>query len=238
MSNISLWHIIKEDFQTPWKNDPAIRSKFELFFNYPGIWAIINYRIAHYLYMKKYHFIARILMGITQVITNIDIHPRCKIGRRVFIDHGVGVVVGETAIIGDDVLIYQGVTLGGVSLDKDVKRHPTIKTGAVISAGAKVLGNIVIGENAKVGANSVVIKDVPDNSTAVGIPARVITKGKDKSQLSHNKIPDINRELFIYLSKRLAVLEDAIINHHENIIVKRDDELEKIYREFISTMKD
>ncbi len=238
MSNISLWHIIKEDFQTPWKNDPAIRSKFELFFNYPGIWAIINYRIAHYLYMKKFHFIARILMGITQVITNIDIHPRCKIGRRVFIDHGVGVVVGETAIIGDDVLIYQGVTLGGVSLDKDVKRHPTIKSGAVISAGAKVLGNITIGENAKVGANSVVIKDVPDNSTAVGIPARVITKGKDKSQLSHNKIPDINRELFIYLSKRLSVLEDAIINHHENIIVKRDDELEKIYQDFISTMKD
>ncbi len=238
MSNISLWHIIKEDFQTPWKNDPAIRSKFELFFNYPGIWAIINYRIAHYLYMKKFHFIARILMGITQVITNIDIHPRCKIGRRVFIDHGVGVVVGETAIIGDDVLIYQGVTLGGVSLDKDVKRHPTIKSGAVISAGAKVLGNITIGANAKVGANSVVIKDVPDNSTAVGIPARVITKGKDKSQLSHNKIPDINRELFIYLSKRLSVLEDAIINHHENIIVKRDDELEKIYQDFISTMKD
>ncbi len=238
MSNISLWKIIKEDFQTPWKNDPAIRSRFELFFNYPGIWAIINYRIAHYLYNKNLHFPARILMGITQVITNIDIHPRCKIGRRVFIDHGVGVVVGETAIIGDDVLIYQGVTLGGVSLDKDVKRHPTIKASAVISAGAKVLGNITIGENAKVGANSVVIKDVPDNSTAVGIPARVITKGKDKSQLSHNKIPDINKELFIYLSKRLAVLEDAIINHHENIILKRDDELEKIYREFISTTKD
>ena len=238
MSNISLWKIIKEDFQTPWKNDPAIRSRFELFFNYPGIWAIINYRIAHYMYNKNLHFLARILMGITQVITNIDIHPRCKIGRRVFIDHGVGVVVGETAIIGDDVLIYQGVTLGGVSLDKDVKRHPTIKANAVISAGAKVLGNITIGENAKVGANSVVIKDVPDNSTAVGIPARVITKGKDKSQLSHNKIPDINKELFIYLSKRLAILEDAIINHHENIILERDDALEKIYREFISTTKD
>ena len=238
MRNISLWKIIKEDFHTPWKNDPAIRSRFELFFNYPGIWAIINYRIAHYMYNKNLHFLARILMGITQVITNIDIHPRCKIGRRVFIDHGVGVVVGETAIIGDDVLIYQGVTLGGVSLDKDVKRHPTIKANAVISAGAKVLGNITIGENAKVGANSVVIKDVPDNSTAVGIPARVITKGKDKSQLSHNKIPDINKELFIYLSKRLAILEDAIINHHENIILERDDALEKIYREFISTTKD
>ncbi len=237
-SRLSLWQLIKEDFQTPWTNDPAIRSKFELFFNYPGIWTIINYRIAHWIYEKGFHFLARIIMGITQIITNIDIHPRCKIGRRVFIDHGVGVVVGETAIIENDVLIYQGVTLGGVSLDKDVKRHPTIKSGAVISAGAKVLGNITIGENAKVGANSVVIKDVPDNSTAVGIPARVITKGKDKSQLSHNKIPDINRELFIYLSKRIAVLEDAITHHHEDIIEKRDEELEKIYRDFISTMKD
>ncbi len=238
MDTISLWQLIKEDFQTPLKNDPAIRSKFELFFNYPGIWTIINYRFAHFLYMKNFHFLGRLIMGITQIITNIDIHPRCKIGRRVFIDHGVGVVVGETAIIEDDVLIYQGVTLGGVSLEKNVKRHPTIKSGAVISAGAKVLGNITIGKNAKVGANSVVIKDVPDNSTAVGIPARVINKGKDKSQLSHNKIPDINKELFMYLSKRIAVLEDAIINHHEDIIPRRDEELEKIYKDFISTMKD
>ncbi len=238
MDTISIWQLIKEDFQTPLKNDPAIRSKFELFFNYPGIWTIINYRIAHYLYNKNFRFIARLIMGITQIITNIDIHPRCKIGRRVFIDHGIGVVIGETAIIEDDVLIYQGVTLGGVSLEKNVKRHPTIKSGAVISAGAKVLGNITIGKNAKVGANSVVIKDVPDNSTAVGIPARVITKGKDKSQLSHNKIPDINKELFMYLSKRIAVLEEAILNYHEDMIPKRDEELERIYKDFISTIKD
>ncbi len=238
MDTIPIWQLIKEDLRTPWKNDPAIRSKFELFFNYPGVWAIIHYRIAHALYKRKWYFPARIIMGITQVITNIDIHPRCKIGRRVFIDHGVGVVIGETAIIEDDVLIYQGVTLGGVSLEKNVKRHPTIKSGAVISAGAKVLGNITIGQNAKVGANSVVIKDVPDNSTAVGIPARVISKGKDKSQLSHNKIPDINKELFLYLSKRIALLEEAITSHHEEIIPKREEELEKIYKEFISTMKD
>ncbi len=238
MENIPIWKLIKEDFHTPWKNDPAIRSRFELFFNYPGIWAIIHYRIAHRLYNRGFHFLSRIIMGITQIITNIDIHPRCKIGRRVFIDHGVGVVIGETAIIGDDVLIYQGVTLGGVSLEKEVKRHPTIRSGAVISAGAKVLGNITIGKNAKVGANSVVIKDVPDDSTAVGIPARVISKGKDKSQLSHNKIPDINKELFLYLSKRISLIEEALANHHEEIIPKREDELEKIYREFISSMKD
>jgi len=238
MKPVSLWQLIKEDFHTPWKNDPAIKSRFELFFNYPGVWAIVHYRLAHFLYNKGFYFHARLIMGITQVITNIDIHPRCKIGRRVFIDHGVGVVIGETAIIGDDVLIYQGVTLGGVSLEKDIKRHPTIKSGAVISAGAKVLGNITIGQNAKVGANSVVIKDVPDNSTAVGIPARVISKGKDKSQLSHNKIPDINKELFMYLSKRIALLEEALTSHHEEIIPRREDELEKIYKEFISTMKD
>ncbi len=238
MEKLSIWQLIKEDFHTPWKNDPAIRSRFELFFNYPGIWTIINYRIAHALYNRGFHFIARIMMGITQIITNVDIHPRCKIGRRVFIDHGVGVVVGETAEIGDDVLIYQGVTLGGVSLDKDVKRHPTVKSGAVISAGAKVLGNITIGKNAKVGANSVVIKDVPDDSTAVGIPARIISKGKDKSQLSHNKIPDINKELFLYLSKRISLLEEAISTHHEEIIPKREEELEQIYKEFISSMKD
>ena len=238
MDTISLWQVIKEDFQTPIKNDPAIKSKFELFFNYPGVWTVINYRIAHRLYNRGFHFLGRFIMGVNQIITNIDIHPRCKIGRRVFIDHGIGVVVGETAVIEDDVLIYQGVTLGGVSLDKDVKRHPTIRSGAVISTGAKVLGNITIGKNAKVGANSVVIKDVPDNSTAVGIPARVITKGKDKSQLSHNKIPDINKELFIYLSKRISILEKAILSHHEEIIPAQDEELEKIYKDFISTMKD
>jgi serine O-acetyltransferase len=238
MDTISLWHLIKEDFMTPVKNDPAIKSKFELFFNYPGVWTIINYRFAHTFYNNGFHFIARLIMGITQIVTNIDIHPRCKIGRRVFIDHGIGVVIGETAIIEDDVLIYQGVTLGGVSLDKDVKRHPTIKSGAVISTGAKVLGNITIGKNAKIGANSVVIKDVPNDSTAVGIPARVITKGKDKSQLSHNKIPDINKELFIYLSKRISILEKAILTHHEEVIPQQDEELEKIYKDFISTMKD
>jgi serine O-acetyltransferase len=176
------------------------------------------------------------IMGITQIITNVDIHPRCTIGRGVFIDHGFGVVIGETTVIEDNVLIYQGVTLGGVNLEKNIKRHPTIKKGAVIGGGAKVLGNITIGENARVGANSVVVKSVPKESTAVGIPARVITKGKDKNQLSHNKIPDINKQLFLYLSKRISVLEEAIQSHHEEKIEQRDEELEKIYHDFISAM--
>lgn len=238
MQKSSLLSLIKEDFSTPWKNDPAIVSRFELIFNYPGVWALVNYRVANRLYHSGFKLISRIIMGITQIITNIDIHPRCQIGRNVFIDHGFGVVIGETAIIEDDVLIYQGVTLGGVSLEKHVKRHPTIQKGAVIGGGAKVLGNITIGENARVGANSVVVKSVPAQSTAVGIPARVIVRGKDRSPLSHNKLPDINKQLFLYLSKRLSVLEEAIQTHHEDIIEKRDAELEQIYEDFISTIKE
>ncbi len=238
MKKSSFFTVVKEDFLTPWKNDPAIVSKFELIFNYPGVWALVAYRFAHVIYKKNFKLFARIIMGFTQMVTNIDIHPRCTIGRRVFIDHGFGVVIGETAIVEDDVLIYQGVTLGGVSLERNTKRHPTIKKGAVIGGGAKVLGDIIIGENARVGANSVVVKSVPKESTAIGIPARVIVRGKDKSPLSHNKLPDINKQLFLYLFKRLAVLEEAVQTHQEKDIEKQDIELEKIYQDFISTIKE
>ncbi len=236
MGKCSLFKIIKEDLSVPWKNDPAITSRLELLTNYPGVWALINYRIANRLYKRGWKILARIIMGLTQVVTNVDIHPACTIGKRVFIDHAFGVVIGETAVIEDDVLIYQGVTLGGVSLEKGTKRHPTIRRGAVIGGGAKVLGNIEIGEFARVGANSVVIKSVPPECTAVGIPARVINKGKDKSKLSHNKIPDINKQLFIYLTKRIENLEDALLHHHEKELPKRDQELEKIYKDFIDSI--
>jgi len=236
MGKCSLFKIIKEDLSVPWKNDPAITSRFELFTNYPGVWALINYRIANRLYKRGWRRFARIMMGLTQIVTNVDIHPAATIGKRVFIDHAFGVVIGETAIIEDDVLIYQGVTLGGVSLDKGVKRHPTIRKGAVIGGGAKVLGDIEIGEYARVGANSVVIKSVPADSTAVGIPARVIKKGKDSSQLSHNKIPDINKQLFIYLTKRVEALEDALLNHHEKQLPEKDKELERVYKDFIDSI--
>lgn len=233
----SVFNKIKEDFITPWKCDPAINSRVELLFNYPGVWALVSYRIAHVIHQKNFKLIARIIMGITQIITNVDIHPRCKIGRGVFIDHGFGVVIGETTVIEDDVLIYQGVTLGGVNLERHIKRHPTIKKGAVIGGGAKILGNITIGENARVGANSVVVKSVPNNATAVGIPARVLAR-EDIGQLSHNKIPDINKELFLYLIKRIAVIEEAISTHQEEIIESKDKELEKLYQDFISTIKE
>ena len=226
---------IKEDFNNAYKNDPALNSKLDFLFSYPGVWAIAWYRVAHKLYKLNFKRIARMIMGINQIITNIDIHPASQIGRRVFIDHGTGVVIGETTIINDDVLIYQGVTLGGVSLQKG-KRHPTIRKGVVVGAGAKVLGNIEIGEYAKIGANSVVVKSVPSCSTAVGIPAHVIEKGRCKDPFMHNMLPDINKEMFEYLLKRVAILEHILVEDHKKLL-DDDLELEHIYESFIKAMK-
>ncbi|MGE4396394.1 MAG: serine O-acetyltransferase [Sulfurimonas sp.] len=226
---------IKEDFLNVYKNDPALSSKLDFLFNYPGVWAMAWYRIAHGLYRSNFKTLARVIMGLNQIFTNIDIHPGAVIGRRVFIDHGFGVVIGQTSVIEDDVIIYQGVTLGGVSLTHG-KRHPTIKKGAVIGAGAKVLGNITIGEYAKIGANSVVVKAVPDNATAIGIPAHVIEKGRCKDPLMHNLLPDINKEMFEYLLKRVAVLEHILVEDNKELL-EQDLELENIYESFIRAMK-
>lgn len=237
---LTLFQNIKEDFATPVKNDPALHSKFELFFNYPGVWAIVNHRVANKLYNKGFKFLARMVSGISQVLTNIDIHPAATIGRRVFIDHGFGVVIGETAVIEHDVLIYQGVTLGGVSLSHG-KRHPTIRKNTVIGSGAKVLGNITIGENCKIGANSVVVKDVPCSSTAVGVPARIVRRKdddcSDTTQLDHNNLPDVSKEMIMYLMKRVAVLEHALKEYDGIDVSKEDEELDHIYENFISAMK-
>jgi len=232
---LALFSEIKEDFVNVYKNDPAIHSPLEFLFNYPGVWAIAWYRVAHRVYRANFRATSRILMGINQIFTNIDIHPAARIGRRVFIDHGFGVVIGETCIIEDDVVIYQGVTLGGVSLTEG-KRHPTVRRGAVIGAGSKILGNIVIGEEAKIGANSVVVREVPDGSTAIGIPAHVIEKGRDKDQFSHNKLPDINKELFEYLLKRVAVLEHILVKDN-NEVLDKDLKLEQIYESFLKAIK-
>jgi len=232
---LGLYAEIKDDFSNAYKNDPALNSKLDFIFNYPGVWAVAWYRIANKLYNSNFKRFARILMGITQILTNIDIHPAATIGKRVFIDHGTGVVIGETAIIEEDVLIYQGVTLGGVSLTHG-KRHPTIKKGAVIGAGAKILGNITIGEYSKIGANSVVVKEVPDNATAIGIPAHVIEKGRCKDPFMHNMLPDINKEMFEYLLKRVAILEHILVEDNKNLL-EEDLELEHIYESFIKAMK-
>jgi len=232
---LGLFSEIKEDFSNAYKNDPALNSKLDFLFNYPGVWAVAWYRVAHKLYMSNFKSLARVIMGLTQILTNIDIHPGAVIGKRVFIDHGTGVVIGQTAIIEDDVLIYQGVTLGGVSLTQG-KRHPTVKKGAVLGAGSKILGNIVIGEYAKIGANSVVVKPVPDNATAIGIPAHVIEKGRCKDPLMHNMLPDINKEMFEYLLKRVAVLEHILVEDNKELL-EQDLQLENIYESFIRAMK-
>jgi serine O-acetyltransferase len=233
--SISLWQQIKEDFSVPKLNDPALDSSFELFFNYPGVWAIINHRIANRLYTKGYKKLARALVGLGSIFTKTDIHPAATIGRRVFIDHAIGVVIGATAIVEDDVLIYQGVTLGGVSLNKG-KRHPTIKSNVVIGSGAKVLGNITIGANSKIGANSVVVCDVPDNSTAVGVPAKIIKKDNKNCKLAHGDLPDINKEMFKYLLERIHVLEVALKEEDGIDVSEKDKKLELEYTSFIEAM--
>lgn len=232
---LGLWKQIKEDFSVPKLNDPALDSNFELFFNYPGVWAIINHRIANRLYNKGWIKLSRALVGLGSLFSKTDIHPAATIGRRVFIDHAIGVVIGATAIIEDDVLIYQGVTLGGVSLDKG-KRHPTIRANSVIGSGAKVLGNLVVGKNSKIGANSVVICDVPKNSTAVGVPAKIIKREDKNGKLNHSDLPDINKEMFEYLLKRVAILEHAIKEHDGIDLDEKDHDLECIYKKFISAM--
>ena len=231
---MSIWKQIKKDFNAVKDRDPAFKNRIELLYAYPGIWALASYRVANAIYKKGFKRSARFLMALNQFLTNMDIHPGATIGENVFIDHGIGVVIGETAIIGNNVTIYQGVTLGGVSLDPG-KRHPTIEDDVTIGAGAKILGNITIGKGSKIGANSVVVKDVPPYSTVVGIPGKVI-KRKDYSPLAHDKLPDIEKELFEYLMDRIKVLEDAIINSDKNIIEK-DEEIEKKYRDYLEALK-
>lgn len=166
---------LKHDLNRVLENDPAARTKLEVFLLYPSIHALIAYRISHFFYKHKLFFLARLISQTARFFTGIEIHPGATIGRGLFIDHGMGVVIGETSEVGDDVTLYHGVTLGGTGKDKG-KRHPTVGNNVVIGAGAKVLGPIVIGNDAKVGANAVVVKNVPDGATAVGIPAKNIVR--------------------------------------------------------------
>ena len=165
---------MKEDLEAALTNDPAARNRLEVALVYPGVHAVWAYRLAHRLWNKNEHLKlpARLLSQVTRAITGVEIHPAAKLGRRLFIDHGMGVVIGETAEVGEDVTIYHGTTLGGTSLTKGVKRHPTVGSHVVIGSGAKVLGNITIGDGAQIGANAVVVRDVPTDNVAVGIPAR------------------------------------------------------------------
>lgn len=182
---------MKEDMGVVFEQDPAARTYIEVFLTYSGLHAVWWHRIAHKFYKWRLFFIARFMSQLSRFLTGIEIHPGAKIGRRLFIDHGMGVVIGETCQIGDDVTLYQGVTLGGTGHEKG-KRHPTIENNALVATGAKVLGSITIGAYSKVGAGSVVLKDVPAHSTVVGIPGRVVVQNGKRVQekLAHHKLPD------------------------------------------------
>lgn len=184
-----MFRTIKSDIRAVFDNDPAARSWFEVIFTYSGLHAIWNHRIAHFFYRRRWFTIARIISQASRFITGIEIHPGARIGNRLFIDHGMGVVIGETCEIGDDVVIYQGVTLGGSGKEKG-KRHPTVGDNVVIGSGAKVLGSFKIGDQANIGANSVVLKEVPAGSTVVGIPGRVVRQGGKRLDRLDHQLPD------------------------------------------------
>ncbi|MDF0727601.1 serine O-acetyltransferase [Cytobacillus sp. S13-E01] len=211
-----MFKTLKEDIGIVFEQDPAARTYLEVILTYSGLHAIWAHRLAHALYKRKLFFLARLTSQISRFFTGIEIHPGAKIGKRFFIDHGMGVVIGETCEIGDNVTVFQGVTLGGTGKEKG-KRHPTIMDNALIATGAKVLGSITIGENSKIGAGSVVLHDVPPNSTVVGIPGKVVIKNgmKIKQDFNHRDLPDP-------IADRFKVLEDRI--------VELQTELEEYYK--------
>lgn len=198
---------IKSEIKNIREKDPAIKSNIEVFL-YPSFKAIISYRISHYFYQKKHYFIARYISERSKRKTGIEIHPGATIGKNLFVDHGMGVVIGETAIIKDNVTIYQGATLGGTGKEKG-KRHPTIESNVMISAGAKVLGSFTVGENSKIGAGSVVLREVPPNSTVVGIPGKVVKNNNVKVQCKEldQSLPDIVSEEINELKNKINDLE-------------------------------
>ena len=229
-----MFRTLKEDIQTVFAKDPAARSVLEVIFCYPGLHALWFHRLAHFLWCHGLKFLARLVSHVNRFLTGIEIHPGARIGRRFFIDHGAGVVIGETAEVGDDVLMYQGVVLGGTSLKKE-KRHPTIGNNVVMGTGSVALGAITVGNGARIGSGSVVIKPVPPGATVVGIPGRIVEdRHKPLADLEHGKLPDpvadavrlILREQE-RLGKRLQKLESL------SGLVISDDEPEDRRRELV-----
>jgi serine O-acetyltransferase len=205
-----MFQTIREQVQTIFREDPAAKSVLEVVLCYPGFHAVLLHRVAHRLYCAKLYLLARVLSNLNRFLTGVDIHPGAKVGHRFFIDHGMGVVIGETTEIGDDVLIYQNVTLGGTGKERG-KRHPTIGNNVVVGTGAKVLGNIVIGDFVKIGAGSVVVRAVPDYCTVVGVPGRIVrTRNVAGHELEHGSLPDPEGQAIEDLSKRLADLETLV----------------------------
>lgn len=203
--------ILKEDIDIIFDQDPAARSYLEVILTYSGLHAVWAHRLAHVFYIKKLYFLARVISQISRFFTGIEIHPGARIGRKFFIDHGMGVVIGETCEIGDNVTVFQGVTLGGTGKEKG-KRHPTIENNVLIATGAKVLGSITVGENSKIGAGSVVLKEVPPNSTVVGIPGKVVIQDGVRLQhkLNHSDLPDPTGDRIYKLEQELSRLKQEL----------------------------
>jgi serine O-acetyltransferase len=202
---------LKADFDIIFERDPAARNALEVLVCYPGLQALWFHRLAHWLYDIKVPFIPRFISHISRFMTGVEIHPGARIGGSVFIDHGMGVVIGETAIVGDYCLIYQGVTLGGTGKESG-KRHPTLGNNVVVGAGAKVLGNLEVGSNVRIGAGSVVLRDIPPDSTVVGIPGRIIYReGVKVDPLDHARLPDSEAQAIRCLMDRIETLEEEIL---------------------------
>jgi len=223
---IGLIRMIIEDIRCALHRDPAARNWFEVLVNYSGLHAIWFYRISHWLWMRKTYFLARWLSQFARWFTGVEIHPGAVIGRRFFIDHGMGVVIGETTKIGNDVTFYHGVTMGGVSLEKG-KRHPTLGDKVVVGAGAKVLGAIEIGNGSRIGANAVVVKSVPPESVVVGIPGQIVKRSHkridDKPDLHHDRLPDTIGAAIKQVMARMDRIEEQM-HVHENGHIKVDEE--------------
>ncbi len=208
-----MFDTLKQDIKAVYDRDPAVRSVAEVLFCYPGFHALLFYRLAHALWTRKLYFLGRFISHIGRFLTGIEIHPGARIGKGFFIDHGMGVVIGETAEIGENCTLYHGVTLGGTSWAKE-KRHPTLGDNVIIGSGAKVLGPFTVGSGSKVGSNSVVVKEVPPNSTVVGVPGRmVISEGKkveEKADLNHDKLPDPEAKAISCLFDQIRALERKV----------------------------
>ena len=212
---------LRQDIKSVFDRDPAARSTLEVIFCYPGLHAVWGHRVSHWLWGHGLKLVARFISQLTRGLTGIEIHPGARIGARFFIDHGMGVVIGETAEVGDCVTLYHGVTLGGTTLSKG-KRHPTLENNVVVGAGAKVLGAITIGENSRIGANAVVVKSVPPNSVVVGVPGEVVVRSKPRldattPDLNHGVMPDVIGETLISLMQRIDDLEGRVSVHEEHV---------------------
>lgn len=220
---MSIFKTLKEEIDTVFERDPAAKSKAEVIFCYPGFHAILFYRVAHWLWTHDLFFLGRFTSHLGRFFTGIEIHPGATIGKRFFIDHGMGVVIGETAEIGNDVTLYHGVTLGGVSLEK-VKRHPTVEDGVIVGSGAKVLGPFTVKKNARIGSNSVVVKEVPEDATVVGIPGKMVKKGDDEKRFDHNKLPDPVARAITDMATRMCHMEAEINDLRKKLKTYEDND--------------